>query len=366
MLPSISLGVLFAATSVFALHESPRTQHRPRQLQPVGDCSSEAIAAGAGVCQQICPVNEIPQYDGTCACDFPKLHLVKHGSVGKTICQPRCDPGYTLTSNFTTCVCAPTSYFSHNTGKCWETCPAGTYPLDSKLANTSGSCPSCHTIGVATCTGVGPGLALTCKPDKYGHPYFFDSTTSSCVTWGKCSPGTYPNLDVQPAVCSPCGNHVATCRDTSTALSCVPPYYLVNSQCVSECPSDMNPIIGSNGFYSCRYRRYTGVIWQGGENYYRLGCFIQSSETESLLTDSLNAPGSLVSPSKCISICREEGYQFCGLTAGGDCYGGRNAGIDWQLLNYSKDCTQVCEAQPRYTCGGSAAVEMYEQGGQQR
>lgn len=27
----------------------------------------------------------------------------------------------------------------------------------------------------------------------------------------------------------------------------VPPYYLVNSQCVSECPSDMNPIIGSNG-----------------------------------------------------------------------------------------------------------------------
>lgn len=78
-----------------------------------------------------------PSEDGTCACDVPKYRLVKHGVPEVTICQPRCGPGYvsssiqrydlyatdaTLTSyvlsaDFTTCICAPSSYISHNTGK---------------------------------------------------------------------------------------------------------------------------------------------------------------------------------------------------------------------------------------------------------
>lgn len=77
--------------------------------------------------------------DGTCACHTP-FHLVKHGGAHKTICQPRCVEGsvqasifldypiftftcfipcnrYVLSANFTTCVCAATSFESHDKTK---------------------------------------------------------------------------------------------------------------------------------------------------------------------------------------------------------------------------------------------------------
>lgn len=370
MYPSIFLGVLCTSSVVLAsLH--PQSHHVGRSVL-VGDCSAEAVAAGAGICQQVCPVNQVPQYNGTCACDVPKYRLVKHGVPEVTICQPRCGPGYVLSADFTTCICAPSSYISHNTGKCWTSCPAGTFPQASTIPNSPGSCLSCHSIGVATCLGVGPGFALTCKPDKRGHPYFFDANTSSCVSWKGCSPGTYPLL-ADPNVCTPCAEGVATCHDAQTALTCEPSYYLFDKQCLSQCPSDTRAILNPEGIPVCRYRRAGAYIPPTGPypNFERQGCFVDNPGR--ILPTWINEGQAALSPHDCLAACDAALYNVCGLELGGQCFGlfqqpKKRSFISGLMdgLVSSKGCNYACVADDQYTCGGVWAIEIYASGIQEK
>lgn len=302
------LLALFTTSSFAASHGNTLEGHFGLgRRDSSGDCSTSAIAAG-GLCAVKCPANEIPQLDGTCACPS-SYHIVKHGAIRKRICQPHCSRGYVLSSDFTSCVCGPTSFISHDKTKCWSHCPEGTYALASKQTNTPGSCPSCLDPGVATCVGRGPGFALTCN--AVGHnEYYLDPTTKSCVMEQHCPVGTYADFSSKSClycvdfgatscsgggpgealtcgnnaegiptyldpeggycftscvegfygtstlsegnICTLCGENQATCNENG-ALTCSSGFLLdpVALACVSECPVSTFAGTGNDGSPTC-------------------------------------------------------------------------------------------------------------------
>lgn len=58
---------------------------------------------------------------------------------------------------------------------------------------------------------------------------------SSCVNASSCPAGTYPS--VGSAVCETCSAPCATCTGVLSCLSCSGSFLLVNSSCLSECPT---------------------------------------------------------------------------------------------------------------------------------
>lgn len=250
---------LLTASSFAASHGDTLARHFGlSRRDSSGDCSASAIAAG-GLCASTCPANEIPQLDGTCACPS-SYHIVKHGASRKRICQPHCSKGYDLSADFTTCICGPTSFTSHDKTKCWSLCPHGTYPLASKKISTPGSCPACLTPGVATCVGKGPGFALTCKAEG-NNQYYLDTTAKSCVLKQNCPLGTYADLSSQSCLsCLDDGASSCSGSGTGEANTCgnneagMPTYLDSNYMCVTACGPcfyETSTVLGGNVCAAC-------------------------------------------------------------------------------------------------------------------
>lgn len=87
---------------------------------------------------------------------------------------------------------------------------------------------------------------------------------------------------------------------------------------------------------------------------------------DSCAADNVNSarsiPYSLSNPSatveSCLAQCKTAGYAVCGLSYGGECYGGAALSSASSTIADSK-CSMKCNGDAAQTCGGPNALDVY-------
>ncbi|XP_049434017.1 proprotein convertase subtilisin/kexin type 5b isoform X1 [Epinephelus fuscoguttatus] len=119
-------------------------------------------------------------------------------------------------------VCSNPQAVRYN-GECLAKCPSSTY-YDA----TTNECRDCDR-SCLTCSGHEPSSCLTCdtnrRKDASGH----------CVWFSQCPLSSYMDHNGD---CRPCHKLCHRCSGSGQdhCLSCNPPYFILNSTCVEECP----------------------------------------------------------------------------------------------------------------------------------
>lgn len=90
------------------------------------------------------------------------------------------------------------------------------------------------------------------------------------------------------------------------------------------------------------------------------GCFKDSDERA--LSDIVRPDIGKVSNEKCVSHCKEAGFQLAGTEYGGECYCG-NELVGSKQLN-DTDCATPCTDDPADVCGGDWALSVYSESGE--
>ncbi|BGP31318.1 Extracellular matrix protein fras1 [Rhodotorula toruloides] len=173
-----------------------------------GDCTAAYIANKySKYCKQKCPLNQTPQFEGTCKCRAPYKLQSKN-------CVPDCQNGFSINDTRTGCICRAGKVTNVDKTKCLTVCSGGSYPVGD---GTCAKCPSpfskCSSAAVATACASG---------------YL---SVGQCVTAAQCPSGTW--ADKVGKACSPCADADAkSCSNGSvgTALSCNTKY-LFNGTC---------------------------------------------------------------------------------------------------------------------------------------
>ncbi|BGO90845.1 hypothetical protein NBRC10512_003345 [Rhodotorula toruloides] len=175
-----------------------------------GDCMAAYIANKySKYCKQQCPLNQTPQFEGTCKCRAPYKLQSKN-------CVPDCQNGSSINNTRTGCICRAGKVTNVDKTKCLTVCSGGSYPVGD---GTCAKCPlpfsKCSSATVATACASG---------------YL---SAGQCVTAALCPTGTW--ADKTGKTCSPCADTDAkSCSNGSvgTALSCNTTY-LFNGTCIA-------------------------------------------------------------------------------------------------------------------------------------
>jgi hypothetical protein len=167
---------------------------------------------------------------GPCVSSCGDKNVTKNGQC---LCEGTCATCAITTTNCTGCSSASTSsnYYFNSTaklGECLQTCPDGTYSLNSQCVVCSTGCTQCtNSLLCLRCTGA------------------YSVLNGQCLS--SCPAGSYSFSNQ----CLNCSSSCATCNVTSNnCTSCSNPLGLLNSVCVTNCsniPSMVAVATPSNG-----------------------------------------------------------------------------------------------------------------------
>lgn len=121
--------------------------------------------------------------------------------------------------------------FKYNS-QCVRDCPSDTY-LDWNYncvpCNSSLHCASCNwaTAPPSESYGQGGTKCLSCQPD-------FPVLTPEGLCLSSCPSGQYFAQDVKQ--CKPCSQSCTECSDSSTCIACPSTQWLLDGQCLGQCP----------------------------------------------------------------------------------------------------------------------------------
>jgi len=228
-------------------------------------CSIDTPVAFDSRCFTTCPVNTIRAYDGTCECDdscsgcdysdatetaqcvgcaLPTYSLLADAS--RCVDVGECPSGYVSDLSSQTCVTSCSGVIDYANGKCSTYCPTNTAKVAGPPVECYAYCPAgtyedVITAGVAGettrgCTACAGNCAtcldstscLTCTP-----PYLYHEDVNECYL--TCQSGFQYESE---------NNFCQACRTGCTACSSLLYLYATDSTCVEECPIGTEPSSG--------------------------------------------------------------------------------------------------------------------------
>lgn len=116
------------------------------------------------------------------------------------------------------------------------------------LTSCSFPCKICSSTNISHC--------LQCYSSAVTQQYYLDENTKSCVTPQTCSSNTF--ADSTTNSCILCPPQCATCASSTNCSSCAANFYLLNSACITDCPSGYYPINPSQVCGNCNSSNNTG------------------------------------------------------------------------------------------------------------
>ncbi|EAR87439.2 transmembrane protein, putative (macronuclear) [Tetrahymena thermophila SB210] len=215
-----------------------------------------------------CPINQY-LYNGNCLDKCPEQTYPNN--LACNLCLPHCQK---CTNNSTCMICMPGKYLSIDGTQCLSQCLPGQQQNPDKrqcIQCTDPNCLSCQN-DVSQCTQCGNNQNLQgyiCKAncDSQYYPLnqicklcssnisqCLECTPTTCtkcqnsyylyqgICYNPCPPGTFSDSKANPPKCTSClNNNCGTCElpPSQNCLSCISPYYLNGTQCITDCGPTM-------------------------------------------------------------------------------------------------------------------------------
>jgi hypothetical protein len=176
-------------------------------------------------------------------------------------CKSECDPGTYFDIGLNKCLpcstyclnckdkdncieCRPPTI--NNKGQCKKNCEEGFVEINGKCEICPSGCLECKSDSYFTNPGKNcikcsekkvlyQGECIEECPTGNGY-YFYNGTTVKFVNGS-------PEKVFEGNVCKKCSSTCSECRDTSSnCINCHPPYILLNSTCISDCPASYTKV----------------------------------------------------------------------------------------------------------------------------
>lgn len=106
-------------------------------------------------------------------------------------------------------------------------------------------------------------------------------------------------------------------------------------------------------FYLCMF------LCAGSVSNSNMGCFRDQSKKRLLSNYSKKLPDN--SPTRCIDMCLQSGYEYAGVQYGSECFCGRVKPQDEFRLN-DNYCNMECPLSPLEKCGGYFSMNVFHTG----
>jgi len=99
------------------------------------------------------------------------------------------------------------------------------------------------------CSSNNISICLQCYSSAITQQYYIDSYSHQCVTPSSCSSVTYPNTTSNS--CILCLSQCSKCINSTFCTACATNYYLLNGNCLTDCPTLYYPITPQQSCASC-------------------------------------------------------------------------------------------------------------------
>lgn len=177
-----------------------------------------------------------------------------------------------------------------------------------------------------------------------------DMTEGKCI--GYCDQGGYSYAGVEYGRECRCDNYVHSPSNQTAESEC-------NFPCAG---ANGEPCGGSN-----RMNVFTNGVGPPVENpgvngYHSLGCYTDSQTARTLGT-YLPVSDGIVFVRGCTEMCQQQGFAYCGVEYGKECYGG-SAILNGAQKADPATCDMRCTGNSTEKCGGSNRINLYQVDGQ--
>lgn len=172
-----------------------------------------------------------------------------------------------------------------------------------------------------------------------------DMTEGKCI--GYCDQKGYSFAAVEYGRECRCDNYI---RSPSTSTD--------ESECNFPCAgASAEPCGGSNRMNVFTNGVAAPVENPGVDGFHSLGCY-SDSQTARTLSTYLPVSDGIVFVRGCVEMCQSNGFSFCGVEYGQECYGGNGILNGAQPID-TASCDMPCTGNRTETCGGSNAINLY-------